>query len=265
MSWWIVFLILAVLFIAGLPYKIDLRKDEIRSEKINTETKICVLSDLHCRPFGTHHERIMKLVNQENPDFVVIPGDLFDTGRNFNVSFDLLEQLKGRTVYFTSGNHDNYLEEMDDFREKMRQMGIHVLENASEHFNEDIIIAGLSDAGREPEWHTEEVNKLAEHAGYRILISHRPNHLQLYRECDYDLIICGHAHGGQWRIPFTKQGLIGPQQGFFPKYTDGIHDMNGSLMYISRGLASGDGRIPRLYNNPEVGIITLKPLEDKNT
>jgi predicted MPP superfamily phosphohydrolase len=79
---------------------------------------------------------------------------------------------------------------------------------------------------------------------------------------DYPLIICGHVHGGQWRIPFTHKGLYGPQQGIFPKYSEGIHNLNGHLMYISRGLASADGRIPRLYNNPEIGFITLKPKEN---
>ncbi len=259
--WMILLIIAAVLVIAGLPRRIDLRKDEILSEKIHSPVKICVLSDLHCRPFGEHQSRIMELVDAENPDFVVIPGDLFDTGREYEVSFDLLDALKGRTVYFTSGNHDNYVPQMESFRQRMRQMGVHVLENMSEQFNDDIVIAGLTDSGRQPEYYPEEVNELAPHRGYRILISHRPNYLELYRQCDYDLIICGHAHGGQWRIPFTKQGLIGPQQGLFPKYTDGIHEMDSSLMYISRGLASGDGRIPRLYNNPEVGIITLKPKE----
>lgn len=255
----------AVFVLFGLPRKIDLRKDEIVSEKIHRPVKICVLSDVHCRPFGEHHSWIMRLVDAENPDFVVIPGDLFDTGRDFEVSFDLLEALRGRTVYFTSGNHDNYLPQMESFRQRMREMGIHVLENTSEQFNDDIVIAGLTDAGRHPDYCPEEVNELAPHTGYRILISHRPNHLDLYRKCDYDLIICGHAHGGQWRIPFTKQGLIGPQQGLMPKYTDGIHDMDGSLMYISRGLASGDSRIPRLYNNPEVGMIILKPQEEQES
>lgn len=259
MSLKILILILAAVFvICGWPYRLDLRVDEIVSKKIRKQVKICVLSDLHCRPYGKNHSWIMKLVNEQNPDMVVIPGDLFDTGRNYEVSFDLLRALKGRTVYFSSGNHDNYLEEMDEFRRRMREMGVHVLENSSEIFNEDIEIAGLSDAGRTPALTPEEVCNLTRTDRYRILISHRPNHLDLYRAVDYDLIICGHAHGGQWRIPFTKQGIAGPQQGLFPKYTDGIHDMNGSLMYISRGLASGDGRIPRLYNNPEVGIIIMK-------
>lgn len=258
------FIFLLILVLLGIPYRIDVRKDEIRSDKIHRPVKICVLSDLHCRPFGEKHSWIMKSIIQQNPDFIVIPGDLFDTGRDFEVSFDLIRALQGRRVYFTSGNHDNYLPEMEEFRNRMREMGVHVLEDAGEAFNEDIFIAGLSDAGREPVLSADEVNALAEKGYYRILISHRPNHLSLYRECDYDLIICGHAHGGQWRIPFTKQGIIGPQQGLFPKYTDGIHDMNGSLMYISRGLASGDSRIPRMFNNPEVGFITLMPKEKQS-
>lgn len=251
-----------VVFLAGLPYKIDRRRDVIESEHIHTPVTICVLSDVHCRPFGRNQSRIKKIIDEENPDFIVIPGDLFDTGRRYETSFELLEALKGRTVYFTSGNHDNYVPEMESFRERMRQMGVHVLENLSERFNEDIVIAGLSDSGREPVLYAEDVNELAEYGCFRILISHRPNHIELYRKVDYPLIICGHVHGGQWRIPFTHKGLYGPQQGIFPKYSEGIHNLNGHLMYISRGLASADGRIPRLYNNPEIGFITLKPKEN---
>ena len=258
-----VILILLVLLLAGLPWKIDRRRDVIESEYIHKPVKICVLSDLHCRPFGENQSRIAKIIDEENPDFIVIPGDLFDTGRNYEVSFDLLRILQGRTVYFTSGNHDNYLPEMESFRERMREMGVHVLENAGERFNEDIVIAGLSDSGRTPVLYAEDINEFVPYGCYRILISHRPNHIELYRKVDYPLIICGHVHGGQWRIPLINKGLIGPQQGFFPKYADGIHNLNGHLMYISRGLASADDRIPRLYNNPEVGFITLKPKGEK--
>ncbi|MDO4414095.1 MAG: metallophosphoesterase [Erysipelotrichaceae bacterium] len=254
--------VLLVIFLSGLPYKIDIRKDEIESEKIHRPVKVCVLSDLHCRPFGKGQSRIKKIIDEENPDFVVISGDLFDTGRNYDVSFDLIRALQNRTVYFTSGNHDNYLPEMDEFRDRMRKMGVHVLEDQGERFNEDIVIAGLCDSGRTPVLSVEEVNELAEKEGFRILISHRPNHIDLYSKIDYPLIICGHVHGGQWRIPFIWKGIIGPQQGFFPKYADGIHNLNGNLMYISRGLASADGRIPRLYNNPEIGFILLKPKEE---
>jgi predicted MPP superfamily phosphohydrolase len=251
-----------ILLLAGLPYKIDRRRDVIESEEIHAPVTICVLSDVHCRPFGRAQSRIKKIVDEENPDFIVIPGDLFDTGRRYETSFDLIRALEGRTVYFTSGNHDNYLPEMESFRERMRQMGVHVLENASERFNEDIVIAGLSDSGREPAMYAEDVNELAEYGCFRILISHRPNHIELYKKVDYPLIICGHVHGGQWRIPFTHKGLYGPQQGIFPKYSEGIHDLCGQQMYISRGLASADGRIPRLFNNPEIGFITLKPKEN---
>lgn len=252
-----------ILVIAGLPYKIDIRKDEIESEDIHRPVKICVLSDLHCRPFGKKQSRIQKIVERENPDLIIIPGDLFDKGRNYEVSFELIEALKGRTVFFTSGNHDNYIPEIEQFRERMRNMGVHVLENAGERFNEDIVIAGLCDSGRTPVLSAEEVNELVPYGSYRILISHRPNHIDLYSEIDYPLIICGHVHGGQWRIPVIKKGIIGPQQGLFPRYSDGIHDLNGNQMYISRGLASADGRIPRLYNNPEAGFIILKPKEEK--
>lgn len=253
--------ILLILVLLGLPYKIDKRIDVIESKLIHHPVKICVLSDLHCRPFGENQNRIKTIVDEENPDLVVIPGDLFDTGRNYEASFDLIRALAGRTVYFTSGNHDNYLPQISSFRARLKEMGVHVLENEGERFNEDIVIAGLSDSGRTPAMYAEDINELVPYDSFRILISHRPNHTDLYAKLDYPLIICGHVHGGQWRIPIINKGIIGPQQGLFPKYADGIHNICGNQMYISRGLASGDGRIPRLYNNPEIGFIILKPKE----
>ncbi len=72
------------------------------------------------------------------------------------------------------------------------------------------------------------------------------------------MIISGHAHGGQARIPFTHQGLYAPQQGLLPKYTEGIHDMRYAKFAISRGFASGKPFLPRFYNNPEMMIVEIE-------
>lgn len=104
----------------------------------------------------------MRIIKEEDPDLIIIPGDLFDTGRNLEISFELLEELKGRTVLFTSGNHDRYLEEFDELCARMKDMGVHVLENECFVFREDVTVGGLSDSGRTPALWTEEADNIIE-------------------------------------------------------------------------------------------------------
>lgn len=248
---------------AGLPYHMDVTHDQITSRKIKTPVKIAVLADLHCRRFGKEQAKIVNVIKEEKPDLIIIPGDLFDVGRDVEISFELIRQLREFPMCFTSGNHDVYLkEQISHLRLRLAAEGVHVLEDHGTVIQEAgnlIEIYGMSDHGRRVKYSSEEISRNFHYDGYRILISHRPDFADFYRRIDCDMIICGHAHGGQWRIPGTHQGIYSPRIGFFPKYTEGVHDLNGRSMVISRGLASGNPMIPRLYNNPEILIIDLVP------
>ena len=98
---------------------------------------------------------------------------------------------------------------------------------------------------------------LFRHRGYRILLSHRHHFESFYRDVDCDLVISGHAHGGQWRIPFLHRGLYAPQSGLFPHHTEGMFKNGDHLMMVSRGLNRSAHGIMRLYNNPELVFIDL--------
>ena len=91
----------------------------------------------------------------------------------------------------------------------------------------------------------------------QILLAHEPQFINKYAEAGYKVALCGHAHGGQWRIPFTGRGLYAPQQGVFPKYTQGVHICGDMQMVVSRGL--GNSRFPlRLFNRPEIVVIDFE-------
>lgn len=248
---------------AGLPYKMDTSVYTVYTPKVKGRIRIAVLADVHCRPFGKHHSRIIRILDAYRPDAVVIPGDLFDVDRDYEVSFDLVRRLKQYPVYFVGGNHDNYLKkELDVLYARLREEGVTILENASALLRkgEDAVeIAGLHDPGRKASVPVSRADALFETDHFRILLSHRPCYTDFYSRCACGLIICGHAHGGQWCIPFTKQGLFVKEEGLFPKYTHGMHDLNGRKLIISRGLASGDPRIPRLFNNPEICFADIVP------
>ena len=91
---------------------------------------------------------------------------------------------------------------------------------------------------------------------FSILLSHRPEVFNVYVDNKIDLVLTGHAHGGQIRIPFIG-GLIAPNQGIFPKYTSGVFEEDATTMIVSRGI--GNSILPyRINNRPELVIVTLK-------
>ena len=102
------------------------------------------------------------------------------------------------------------------------------------------------------------VNASVQNDNYTILLSHRPEFFELYTKYDFDLVLCGHAHGGQWRIPGILNGLYAPHQGIFPKYAGGRYDSEDMTMIVSRGLARETTRVPRIFNRPELVVIDLE-------
>lgn len=244
----------AVLIAAGLPYKMDVSEYEIRSEKVKDRLVFCILSDLHCRRFGKNQKRITDIVNEKDPDCILIPGDLFDYERDHEISFELIRMLKGRPVFFSTGNHDIYLKNLTELKKRLKEEGVNIIDDRTVMFR-DCEITGLRDRG----FRKNLPDLSTDFTGFKVLLSHRPEYIRQYNEMEYDLIVSGHAHGGQWCIPFTKQGLFTPQQGFLPKYTHGMHDLKSGKLVISRGLASGHPYLPRLYNNPEIVFVEVVP------
>jgi len=94
--------------------------------------------------------------------------------------------------------------------------------------------------------------------GFRLMLTHKPHLIDAYQNSGADLVLSGHAHGGQVRLPFVG-GLYAPGQGIFPRYTSGLYRLkNGVSMIVNRGL--GDSQFPwRINNPPHVIVITLKP------
>ena len=96
---------------------------------------------------------------------------------------------------------------------------------------------------------------------FTLLLAHRPEFFDVYTQYDFDLVLSGHAHGGQWRIPGLINGLFSPNQGWFPKYAGGRYGEDGTIMIVSRGLANNVGAIPRIFNPPELVVVEIKGAE----
>ena len=104
----------------------------------------------------------------------------------------------------------------------------------------------------------KSMQNIKENDDFQILLSHRPELLSLYSESEFDVVFSGHAHGGQFRLPFIG-GLIAPDQGLFPTYTSGTYKLDNTTMIVNRGL--GNSIIPiRIFNRPEIVVVTLNPV-----
>ncbi|WP_253724347.1 metallophosphoesterase [Sporosarcina sp. HYO08] len=244
---------------------------EVISEKIPESVapfRIVQLSDVHDSMFGENHEQVVRKVKMITPHAIFITGDLIDSNRyNLEQSLQLIRALQYvAPLYYVTGNHEIATNDTDHIKEELQLLGVHVLSNEAMVINtlenELIAIGGIEDPLSSVLEEKDAIQLAIQEAfrhvpdtTFKMLLSHRPEHFDLYAENHVDLTFSGHAHGGQFRIPGIG-GLIAPGQGWFPKFTSGIYERNDHQMVVSRGL--GNSIIPiRLFNQPEIVVVTL--------
>lgn len=231
--------------------------------------RIAHVSDLHNAEFGDRNQRLLEMLREAEPDMIAITGDLIDS-RKTNIAVALAfaeEAVKFAPCYYVSGNHEARVSEYQDLKTGLEAAGVTVLDDAQvkiEVSGESITVIGVNDPSFHADYLTSDAavmdRKLSElsseDASFTILLSHRPELFDTYAAHDMDLVLTGHAHGGQFRLPLIG-GLIAPNQGLFPKYDDGLYSEGNTNMIVSRGL--GNSIIPFRFNNrPEVVMIELK-------
>lgn len=223
--------------------------------------QILHISDLQSKTFGKGQKRLIRKAENAAADAIFITGDLIDANRtDMEAAMDLIKRLTYiAPVYYVSGNHEFGSGLYEDFILFLEMEGVHVLENTSEKLErggEKIDILGLADI-RANKNYSFVLRKLAKNANedFSILLSHRPELLELYASVGIDLTFSGHAHGGQIRLPFIG-ALFAPNQGFLPKLTSGLYYKENSSLVVSRGL--GNSKFPfRIFNRPELVIVRL--------
>lgn len=234
------------------------------SEKISEDLagyRIVQISDLHNATFGKDNQRLVKKIEVLNPDMIVITGDVVDSNRpNVDVALDFATQAaKICPTYYITGNHENWLSEGDKQRllKGLSDAGVICLSDETTDIkvkNSTFTLIGLNDESLRGNT-LQNLVKNQDEAQLQILLAHEPQYLEKYAMSKVDLVLAGHAHGGQFRIPFVG-GLVAPDQGFFPEYTEGVHVDGQTTMVISRGL--GNSVVPlRLFNLPEVVCIDM--------
>ncbi|MGL5068150.1 MAG: metallophosphoesterase [Sarcina sp.] len=241
---------------------------EVKNNKVPNrfnDYKILQISDLHNKEFGKGQKNILNKIKKVQPDIIVVTGDIIDSGKEENAMELMREINKIAPVYFVSGNHEAWGGSYNVLKVDLKEIGITVLDNEKIEIikgNDSIELLGLLDNSfinpeNKEEYTTKQLNNLIEENDeLKILLSHRPELFDTYAKSDVDLVFSGHAHGGQFRIPFVG-GVVAPDQGLFPKYPEGIYIQNDTSMVVSRGL--GNSIIPvRIFNRPEIVVVTLK-------
>lgn len=232
--------------------------------------RIAHVSDLHNAEMGKNNEKLSTMLRDADPDMIAITGDLVDS-RNTDIEVALQfvrEAVKIAPCYYVTGNHEARISEYDELKEAMEAAGVTVLKDAQTEISltgEFITLIGVNDPSYQTDYlfgdaktvmNTKLEELHTEQDRFTILLSHRPELFDSYADHSIDLVLSGHAHGGQFRLPFIG-GLVAPNQGLFPEYDAGIYTEGNTNMLVSRGI--GNSILPfRINNRPEVILIELQ-------
>lgn len=237
------------------------------AEQISTPIRVALITDLESCYYGKNQETIVKAMEKNEPDLVLYGGDIFDDQLDFENAIILVQRLaKSYPCYYVTGNHDLWSGEIQTVFEILTDNGVTILDGTQEIIEingEKIQLCGVSDS--------DAVRYIPNHEGvqaqldkleldpelYTILLAHRPEEITRYEQYPFDLVLAGHAHGGQWRIPGILNGLYSPNQGIFPPYAGGYYQLEGLDFIVSRGLARESVLAPRIFNRPELVFVDI--------
>lgn len=280
------FLILfsALLFVSCASVKVPKYTINYGSKKT---VKIIQISDFHSNDFGKNEEKLISKIRDEQPDVIFITGDLFE----YKFKEKGIENVKKLLVgiqgvcpfYFVSGNHEYYYGHSNECAYLIEEYGGTVLSNRVVQTNIngiDFVIAGIEDPiffvlpeerkrdAKNDEAFLSKMKEISKVAAetlgeFYVLLAHRPEYINEYKaDGIYNLILSGHAHGGQWRLPPFINGLYAPGQGLFPKYAGGRYDFKddkkNSTFIVSRGLSHQEPFFPRIFNQIELVEILIQ-------
>lgn len=265
----IFFMVLVLIFIA-CDMRLKTVIYHVESEKVDKPVKIALITDLHSCRYGKGQHMLIDAVDEQKPDVVLLGGDIFDDRLDYDNAKTTLEYLSEKyPCYYVTGNHEYWSKDIENILSIVKSYGITNLSGECEalEINGEIInICGVDDpdvsiytrGGKETDEQLKAAEAAADARYFTILLTHRPELIEIYRQYDFDLILSGHAHGGQWRIPYVLNGLFAPDQGMFPDYAGGRYSYEGKTMIVSRGLARESTLAPRIFNRPELVIIEIE-------
>ena len=229
--------------------------------------RLVVLGDLHTAYFGEENKALLEAVEAQEPEYIFLVGDLVDAFRDIPEGY-VRETAAGLAAiaptYYATGNHEWAAGNVPELKKTLESQGVTVLSNqfvTLERRGDTAVLAGIDDPNgyadqKSPEALAAEVYA-AHDDPFWMLLAHRNDRFpEQYSLLGADLVISGHGHGGLIRLPFTD-GLVSTDRTFFPSYTAGLYEENGSTLFVTRGLGNS-GPSFRLFNRPEVALVTLR-------
>ena len=265
---------LIVLCVTALWRGLTVKTYTETTNKIHSEIRVAVIADLHSVLYGHKQQTLIKAIHKQKPDIILLVGDIADDYKPIDGTIQLLSVIgKEYPCYYVTGNHEYWSGQIDLIEKIISSYGVEILAGDSEIVQvrgQTLRLCGVDDpsafesyrnisAIKAGSW-KEQFNACKSQAKddtYSILLSHRPELTEEYKDSGFDLVIAGHAHGGQVRIPGILNGLLAPNQGYFPKYAGGRFELGETDMIVSRGLQKDS--IPRVFNPPELVIVKLEP------
>ena len=261
----------SALALIALDERLILRTYTVASPKLTAEVRLAVVTDFHS---SDNADDVVAMVASCAPDAVLMVGDMFDDdtqNRPTERTLSLMRQLSAQYPgYYVSGNHEAWTGEMDALYQQTEEAGVTVLRMSSGVLTvrgQRIALCGIPDpyemvfsGAPDTEEQLRQAMENVDSADFTVLLAHRPELLAKYAQFPFDLVVSGHAHGGQVRIPGVLNGLYAPNQGWFPKLAGGAYTQDGTTLIVSRGLAVRT-RLPRIFNRPEVVLVRCVPAE----
>lgn len=258
----VIFIVLVFLFIQNKWIVVS--QYSVVNERIPEDFdgfRVVQVSDFHNAKFGKNNMILVKKIIKLKPDIIVITGDLIDSNdTDIPVAIELSKQLvQIAPTYYVTGNHENWLvqDNKQELLEKLVNSGVVNLKNEALDLKKNdssICLIGLNDENLSDET-LAKITKDLDQDSYKILLAHEPQHFERYEKSSVDLILSGHAHGGQFRFPIVG-GLYAPDQGFQPKYSKGLYREGSSSMIVSAGLGNSVIKV-RLLNHPDLVCVDL--------
>lgn len=262
-----VYFIVAVV-IVFLIFACDMRLKtvhyEVESEKIEKPVRFALITDLHSCRYGKDEKRLIEAIDREKPDIVLLGGDIFESWRSVKNPQALLEDAaKKYPCFYAAGNHEFRDDTIIKALNIVKSNGVKYLSGGNETLSvreQLVTVGGIDDPYSGADTKKQIADAINGAQGFSVLISHRPELTEMYRESGFDMVVAGHAHGGQWRIPGILNGVLAPHQGFFPKYAGGKYQLGDTALIVSRGLSRENVFwVPRIFNRPELVIIDAVP------
>jgi len=217
--------------------------------------RILQISDLHYNSDAPIYEKTLRTVKELNPDIIVITGDFVGDKRNYKA----IEYCKrivslGKPVFAVMGNWDHKAVNVLKLQALLQSAGVKVLTNTGVEFMPHFYIAGTDDSYTGFADLDKTFSHIPEDA-FVLLLTHCPD--IIYDALNYhpDLVLCGHTHGGQVKIPLTKKALYVPSK-YGSRFIEGLFNINGVYMYVNRGIGNSHLRM-RFLSRPEISLITL--------